>query len=65
VTIGSVSDMSRGFCQQIHCSGRLTSNHEVMDRDGRTAGAAVQKSGSSKYSDDEFLVHSWCTLTCK
>ena len=24
-----------------------------------------QKSGSSKYSDDKFLVHSWCTITCK
>jgi hypothetical protein len=27
--------------------------------------APRSKSGSRKYSDDEFLVHSWCTLTCK
>jgi len=26
---------------------------------------SVVKSISRKYSDDEFLVHSWCTITCK
>ena len=29
MTLGSVSDMSRDFRQQIHCSGRLTGKPEV------------------------------------
>jgi hypothetical protein len=30
MTFGSVSDMSHGFFQQIHCTGRLTGNPGVI-----------------------------------
>jgi hypothetical protein len=42
--------------------GRTTARLEIMV--GPAAYSAGQKF-RSRYGDVEFLVHSWCTLTCK